>query len=143
MRTSIQNFSWLFLISGIWKPNTIRDHYELDDMSLDEVHNLLKTPKLEMEQRNNSKTIYVALNEIPTKVKAEWSSYARGKAKYIESNSESSESDEDSDNYYYLLIIGFFSDRVEFQESNFLNMYVYYYYSLVYIQIMSIMPHDN
>lgn len=70
-------------------------------MSLDEIYGLLTTYELEMQQRKNmkgNKAKFVALNvkENPSRVKTGSSSHSRGKAKYVESDSDTSESEYDT-----------------------------------------------
>lgn len=96
------NFKLNMALPEKWglKTTNIRDNYELDDMSLDEVYGLIKTHELQMVQKknqNNIKAKSVALNaeEKPIKVKPEGLGYSRGKGKCVESDSESLESDDD------------------------------------------------
>lgn len=51
------NIKFLMALSEKWdlKTTTIRDNYELDPMSLDEIYGLLKTHEFEMEHRRNIK----------------------------------------------------------------------------------------
>ncbi|KAL8135806.1 hypothetical protein AgCh_010426 [Apium graveolens] len=91
------NLKFLLALPEKWdlKATTIRDNYELADMSLDEIYGMLKTHELEMEQRKKrhggkSKTFALKTEEKPIV-----SRKAKGKALIIQSDSESSDSDDD------------------------------------------------
>ncbi|KAL8088507.1 hypothetical protein AgCh_038331 [Apium graveolens] len=92
------NLKFLLALPEKWdlKSTTIRDNYELADMSLDEIYGMLKTHELEMEQRkkrHGGKSKKVALK---AEEKSIVSRKAKGKALIIQSNSESSDSDDDN-----------------------------------------------
>ncbi|KAL8111815.1 hypothetical protein AgCh_019494 [Apium graveolens] len=98
------NLKFLSALPECWdlKATTIRDNYNLDEITLDEIYGMLKTHELEMEQRSKmkggkSRTVSLkAEEEFP---KAASSKKDKGKALFIKSDTESSssESDDDSD----------------------------------------------
>ena len=82
------NLKFLLALPEKWdlKATTIRDNYELADMSLDEIYGMLKTHELEMEQRKKrhggkSKTVALKAEEKPIV-----SRKAKGKALIIQSD---------------------------------------------------------
>ncbi|KAL8132932.1 hypothetical protein AgCh_008421 [Apium graveolens] len=98
------NLKFLLALPECWdlKATTIRDNYNLDETTLDEIYGMLKTHKLEMEQRSKrkgGKSRTVALKAEEESPKAATSRKDKGKALFIKSDTESSssESDDDSD----------------------------------------------
>ncbi|KAL8097413.1 hypothetical protein AgCh_030516 [Apium graveolens] len=98
------NLKFLLALPEYWdlKATTIRDNYNLDETTLDEIYGMLKTHKLEMEQRSKrkgGKSRTVALKAEEEFPKAASSKKDKGKALFIKSDTESSssESDDDSD----------------------------------------------
>lgn len=74
----------------------MRDNYDLD-----EIYRLLKTHELEMEQRSKmknykAKTVTLKVEEKAAKEEAVRKGHSRGKAMYVKSDSESSNTDDDS-----------------------------------------------
>ncbi|KAL8119439.1 hypothetical protein AgCh_016818 [Apium graveolens] len=96
------NLKFLLALPEKWdfKVTSVRDNYQVDNTLLDEIYGVLKTHKLEMEQRSKrkgSKSRPVALKvEEKLKEKAMRKSYSKGKAMIAKSDSESSNSDDDS-----------------------------------------------
>ncbi|KAL8131808.1 hypothetical protein AgCh_007650 [Apium graveolens] len=91
------NLKFLLASPEKWdlKATTIRDNYELVDMSLNEIYGMLKAHELEMGQRKKrhggkSKTVALEVEEKPIV-----SRKTKGKALIIQSDSESSDSDYD------------------------------------------------
>ncbi|KAL8121277.1 hypothetical protein AgCh_018136 [Apium graveolens] len=98
------NLKFLLALPECWdlKATTIRDNYNLDEITLDEIYGMLKTHELEMEQRSKrkgGKSRTVALKAEEESPKAASSRKDKGKALFIKSETESSssESDDDSD----------------------------------------------
>ncbi|KAL8126686.1 hypothetical protein AgCh_013813 [Apium graveolens] len=98
------NLKFLLALPGCWdlKATTIRDNYNLDETTLDEIYGMLKTHELEMEQRSKrkgGKSRTVALKAEEEFPKAASSKKDKGKSLFIKSDTESSssESDDDSD----------------------------------------------
>ncbi|KAL8115181.1 hypothetical protein AgCh_021856 [Apium graveolens] len=98
------NLKFLLALPECWdlKATTIRDNYNLDETTLDEIYGMLKTHELEMEQRSKrkgGKSRTVALKAKEEFPKAASSKKDKGKALFIKSDTESSssESDDDSD----------------------------------------------
>ncbi|KAL8101335.1 hypothetical protein AgCh_033279 [Apium graveolens] len=98
------NLKFLLALPECWdlKATTIRDNYNLDETTLDEIYGMLKTHELEMEQRSKrkgGKSRTVALKAEEEFPKAASSKKDKGKALFIKSDTESSssESDDDSD----------------------------------------------
>ncbi|KAL8123054.1 hypothetical protein AgCh_011145 [Apium graveolens] len=98
------NLEFLLALPECWdlKATTIRDNYNLDETTLDEIYGMLKTHELEMEQRSKrkgGKSRTVALKVEEESPKAASSRKDKGKALFIKSETESSssESDDDSD----------------------------------------------
>ncbi|KAL8134682.1 hypothetical protein AgCh_009637 [Apium graveolens] len=98
------NLKFLLALPECWdlKATTIRDNYNLDETTLDEIYGMLKTHELEMEQRSKrkgGKSRTVALKAEEEFPKADSSKKDKGKALFIKSDTESSssESDDDSD----------------------------------------------
>ncbi|KAL8119521.1 hypothetical protein AgCh_016875 [Apium graveolens] len=98
------NLKFLLALPECWdlKATTIRDNYNLDETTLDEIYGMLKTYELEMEQRSKrkggkSRTVALKAEEESPKVAS--SKKDKGKALFIKSDTESSssESDDDSD----------------------------------------------
>ncbi|KAL8146362.1 hypothetical protein AgCh_004198 [Apium graveolens] len=94
------NLKFLLALLENWdlKSTTIRDNYDLTETTLDEIYGMLKTYKLEMDQRSKrhgrkSRTIALKAEEKSPKVVA--SKRGKGKALIIKSDSESSYSDDD------------------------------------------------
>ncbi|KAL8148691.1 hypothetical protein AgCh_005883 [Apium graveolens] len=82
------------------KATTIRDNYNLEETTLDEIYGMLKTHELEMEQRNKRKgrkSRTVALKAEEESPKAAASRKGKGKALITKSDTESSSSDTDDD----------------------------------------------
>ncbi|KAL8089265.1 hypothetical protein AgCh_038892 [Apium graveolens] len=98
------NLKFLLALPECWdlKATTIRDNYNLDETTLDEIYGMLKTHELEMEQRSKrkgGKSRTVALKAEEESPKPPSSKKDKGKALIIKSDTESSssESDDDSD----------------------------------------------
>ncbi|KAL8156038.1 hypothetical protein AgCh_001204 [Apium graveolens] len=98
------NLKFLLALPECWdlKATTIRDNYNLDETTLDEIYGMLKTHELEMEQRSKKKggkSRTVALKAEEESPKAAISRKDKGKALLTKSDTESSssESDDDSD----------------------------------------------
>ncbi|KAL8127829.1 hypothetical protein AgCh_014672 [Apium graveolens] len=98
------NLKFLLALPECWdlKATTIRDNYNLDETTLDEIYGMLKTHKLEMEQRSKrkgGKSRTVALKAEEESLKAASSRKDKGKALVIKSDTESSSSEsvDDSD----------------------------------------------
>ncbi|KAL8088633.1 hypothetical protein AgCh_038420 [Apium graveolens] len=98
------NLKFLLALPECWdlKATTIRDNYNLDETTLDEIYGMLKTHELEMEQRSKrkgGKSRIVALKAEEEFPKAATSRKDKGKALFTKSDTESSssESDDDSD----------------------------------------------
>ncbi|KAL8100675.1 hypothetical protein AgCh_032798 [Apium graveolens] len=98
------NLKFLLALPECWdlKATTIRDNYNLDETTLDEIYGMLKTHELEMEQiskRKGGKSRRVALKAEEEFPKAASSKKDKGKALFIKSDTESSssESNDDSD----------------------------------------------
>ncbi|KAL8103713.1 hypothetical protein AgCh_028060 [Apium graveolens] len=98
------NLKFLLALPECWdlKATTIRDNYNLDEITLDKIYGMLKTHELEMEQRSKrkgGKSRTVALKAEEEFPKAASSRKDKGKALVIKSETESSssESDDDSD----------------------------------------------
>ncbi|KAL8089032.1 hypothetical protein AgCh_038696 [Apium graveolens] len=82
------------------KATTIRDNYNLDETTLDEIYGMLKTHELEMEQRSKrkgGKSRTVALKAEEESPKAATSRKDKGKALFTKSDTESSSSESDDD----------------------------------------------
>ncbi|KAL8126347.1 hypothetical protein AgCh_013586 [Apium graveolens] len=98
------NLKFLLALPECWdlKATTIRDNYNLDETTLNEIYGMLKTHELEMEQRSKrkgGKSRIVALKAEEESPKAATSRKDKGKALLTKSDTESSssESDDDSD----------------------------------------------
>ncbi|KAL8118401.1 hypothetical protein AgCh_016070 [Apium graveolens] len=98
------NLKFLLALPECWdlKATTIRDNYNLDETTLDEIYGMLKTHELEMEQRSKrkgGKSRTVALKAEEEFPKAASSKKDKGKALFKKSDTESSssKSDDDSD----------------------------------------------
>ncbi|KAL8127724.1 hypothetical protein AgCh_014592 [Apium graveolens] len=98
------NLKFLLALPECWdlKATTIRDNYNLDETTLDEIYGMLKTHELEMEQRSKrkgGKSRTIALKDEEESPKAATSRKDKGKALFTKSETESSssESDDDSD----------------------------------------------
>ncbi|KAL8103441.1 hypothetical protein AgCh_027862 [Apium graveolens] len=96
------NLKFLPALPEKWdfKVRSIRDNYHFDITPQDEIYGVLKTHKLEIDQRSKgqgSKSRLVALNvEEKPKKKSRRKSYSKGKAMISKSDTESSNSDDDS-----------------------------------------------
>ena len=97
------NLKFLLTLAEKWdlKATTIRDDYELDDKSLDEIHGILKTDELDMKQRSKRhggkfKSIVLKVEEKAPKEVVMKKSHSKRKALITKSDSESSNSDDDS-----------------------------------------------
>ena len=79
----------------------LREKWDLEEMSLDEIYGMLNTHKLEMEQRNKrhggkSKSIAIKAEEkVPTKAVVK-KSHSKGKGLILKYDNESSNFDNDS-----------------------------------------------
>ncbi|KAL8124629.1 hypothetical protein AgCh_012324 [Apium graveolens] len=96
------NLKFLLALPECWdlKATTIRDNYNLDEITLDEIYGMLKTHELEMEQRSKrkgGKSRKVALKAEEEFPKAASSKKDKGKALFIKSDAESSSSENDDD----------------------------------------------
>ena len=96
------NLKFLLSLPERWdlKVTTIRDNYDLTQTTLDELHGLLKTHELEMDQRSKrhgrkTKTVALTAEEISTPITV--SKKSKEKAFIIKSDSESLSSDSDSE----------------------------------------------
>ncbi|KAL8147242.1 hypothetical protein AgCh_004823 [Apium graveolens] len=96
------NLKFLLVIPESWdlKATTIRDNYDLDETTLDEIYGMLKTHELEMDQRSKrhgrkSRTVALKAEEESPKVAV--SKKGKGKALITKSDTESSSSDSDED----------------------------------------------
>ncbi|KAL8155955.1 hypothetical protein AgCh_001127 [Apium graveolens] len=96
------NLKFLLALPECWdlKATTIRDNYNLDETTLDEIDGMLKTHELEMEQRSKrkgGKSRKVALKAEEESPKAPTSRKDKGKALFTKSDNESSSSESDDD----------------------------------------------
>ncbi|KAL8105375.1 hypothetical protein AgCh_029246 [Apium graveolens] len=96
------NLKFLLALPESWdlKATTIRDNYNLDEITLDEIYGMLKTHELEMQQkskRKGGKSRTVALKAEEESPKAATSRKGKGKALFTKSDTESSSSDSDDD----------------------------------------------
>ncbi|KAL8148754.1 hypothetical protein AgCh_005933 [Apium graveolens] len=91
------NLKFVLALPEKWdlKATTIRDNYELADMSLDEIYGMLKTRELEMEKRKKRHGGKYKIVALKTEEKPIVFKKAKGKALIIQSDSESSDSDDD------------------------------------------------
>ena len=97
------NLKFLLALPEKWdlKSTTIRDNYDLDEMSPDEIYGMIKTHELEMEQRSKrkgskSRSVALKIEEKVSKDKAVKKSHSKGKAMVAKSDTESSNTDDDS-----------------------------------------------
>ncbi|KAL8111831.1 hypothetical protein AgCh_019510 [Apium graveolens] len=96
------NLKFLFALPERWdlKATTIRDNYNLEETTLDEIYGMLKTHELEMEQRSKrkgGKSRIVSLKAEEESPKITTSKKGKGKALITKSDTESSSSDSDDD----------------------------------------------
>ena len=96
------NLKFLLALPECWdlKATTIRDNYNLDETTLDEIYGMLKTHELEMEQRSKrkgGKSRTVALKAEEECPKVATSRKGKGKALITKSDTESSSCDSDDD----------------------------------------------
>ncbi|KAL8119809.1 hypothetical protein AgCh_017068 [Apium graveolens] len=96
------NLEFLLALPESWdlKAKIIRDNYNLEKITLDEIYGMLKTHELEMEQRSKrkgGKSRTVALKAEEESPKAATSRKGKGKALITKSDTESSSSDSDDD----------------------------------------------
>ncbi|KAL8101029.1 hypothetical protein AgCh_033056 [Apium graveolens] len=96
------NLKFLLALPESWdlKATTIRDNYNLEEITLDEIYGMLKTYELEMEQRSKrngikSRTVALKTEEESPKIAA--SRKGKGKTLITKSDTESSSSDSDDD----------------------------------------------
>jgi len=96
------NLKFLLALPESWdlKATIIRDNYNLEETTLDEIYGMLKTHELEMEQRSKrkgGKSRTVALKAEEESPKAATSRKDKGKALFTKSDTESSSSESDDD----------------------------------------------
>ncbi|KAL8099662.1 hypothetical protein AgCh_032065 [Apium graveolens] len=96
------NLKFMLALPESWdlKATIIRENYNLEEITLDEIYWMIKTHKLEMEQRSKKKrekSRTVALKAEEESPKAATSRKGKGKALITKSDTESSSSDSDDD----------------------------------------------
>ncbi|KAL8135197.1 hypothetical protein AgCh_010019 [Apium graveolens] len=96
------NLKFLLALPECWdlKATTIRDNYNLDEITLDEIYGMLKTHELEMEQRSKrkgGKSRTIALKAEEESPKTATSRKDKGKALFTKYDTESSSSKSDDD----------------------------------------------